>query len=163
MPTVGDLIHLPKRLEPTALPVRSSRQASRNVVVRVLADCEGALTVRARVNENLSEIYSFVLGYALKGRKPVVLVRMNGKHGLHRNPDGKILPSKPHIHFPSDEELQLPVAAIDWINGPPWAIELDDRHLALSVGWATFTQYARLPHCTESQRWVSRLGQEDWL
>ncbi len=85
-----------------------------------------------RVNERLVERFSCILAFEDKGLPTLALLRVNGDHGQHRNPDGSLL-TGPHIHLPSDLD-----AAPDVDSAPDYARVIDQRNAVMTFAWDFF-------------------------
>ncbi|NNB89914.1 hypothetical protein HI292_30700 [Corallococcus exiguus] len=67
---------------------------------------KGRLILYARINTLLPESFSLGLRLEGKGVRTSLLVRLNGWHGPHPNPDKSVIPrNTPHIHIPTKQEL----------------------------------------------------------
>lgn len=109
MPTIQDVLQAPKT--PTWPARRKLKSPDTQTEVDIDLACtlpglKGQLVLYARVLTELPEIFSVGLKVEMRGRAPSLIIRANGGHGQHKNPDGTIIPAKqPHIHVPTSEEL----------------------------------------------------------
>ena len=134
LPTIADLIATPKAVEKV---LRASSECPENVRldVELESEIDGRFFVFVRVLRALNENFSIGLRYELPGFGAVVLLRVNGDHGGHKNPDGGFILDGPHVH-----SFRTPLR-----DAPPragaearWAWPLPAEHLALPTAWRTF-------------------------
>jgi len=74
-------------------------------------------------------------------RGDAILIRVNGDHGRHRNPDGGLILSGPHVHGFRGPTLELPPRNR---AEPRWAWPIAPDHLALPMAWRTFCDLANV-------------------
>jgi hypothetical protein len=143
MRTVGELLALPKTVPgdpPRPREVSHYGHRGWNIKVSAAGAAPGEFKAFLRVNSKLPEQFSIGLVYEEPGIVPVVLVRVNGDHGRHPNPDGTVIEEGPHIHAPNDAERLLPPPARAWSNGPAMATALGPDHNHLAIAWKRFAQ-----------------------
>lgn len=97
MKTIAELLAMPKRITST----RAADKKAGHVQISATARGEGddRFVVFVRVLEALHE--SFSIGVVHIASK-TILVRVNGDHGIHKNPDGEVI-AGPHVHVHEDE------------------------------------------------------------
>lgn len=133
MITVGELLQAPKCVH--SVPKhRVKAQMS-----HLQWDCDveaqgvpGRFIVGLRVNVALPESFSFFLRYDAPDSAPAVLLRVNGDHGLHKNPDGSTC-AGPHVHTPT--QSQLSAAPTPLASGPKYAAALPAPCQTMSAAW----------------------------
>ena len=143
MPTVGELLALPKSVVLPAKPKAKANQAHREIDLDVEAPgVAGRFVVFVRVNIHLSESFSIGLMYHSIGKETAMLLRMNGDHGGHQNPDGSRIEEGPHLHAPTpDEALQDPAPHFE----PKMATSVTAEQAGvLSDAWLFFCQAAKI-------------------
>jgi hypothetical protein len=140
LPTIADLIAAPKAVKKV---LRASGEASENVRLDVALESEldGQFFVFVRVLRALNENFSIGLRYELAGFGNVVLLRVNGDHGGHKNPDGGLIPEGPHVHSFRPPLREAPPRAGAEAR---WAWPLPADHLALPTAWRTFCDLVSL-------------------
>jgi hypothetical protein len=140
--SVADLLAFPKKVS------RVFRASTRDIEharldLELAAECPGRFHVFVRVLRTLSENFSVGLRYFSAGAGETVLLRVNGDHGSHRNPDGAIILEGPHLHSfrpPLLNEAPRPSTHLRW------ASPLPPDHVALPAAWRTFCgQIAFIP------------------
>lgn len=153
--TISEILALPKTVALPAKPKIKSNEAHREWDVALsVQGIPGKLVVYVRTNIALIESFSIGLRLELPGQKAAVLVRVNGDHGPHRNPD-KTRVSGPHIHGPTAAE-----AASDVIPGfdPVFARSLDPAAAGrLPDAWAIFCQEAGIAYDAGAHAIVGRM------
>lgn len=135
--TRRELIALPKRMGVPNRPRLIGKNWQNHV--RLTADASGHF--RAYFKLNVYEFFSFGLLYrpSQRAKKWSTLLRLNGDHGPHRNPDGTRFDRGPHRHVWPEALLDLPPVPGD---DPPHGIVLDDTHLGVDVAWHAFAAAA---------------------
>jgi len=94
------------------------------------------LTAFVRQSTALTESFSIGLLYEVTGREPIIVLRVNGDHGRHRNPDGTVFRG-PHVHEPRGSELDLePWRGFE----PKYARTIDGQYRILVNAWDLFCQ-----------------------
>lgn len=123
-----------------------STVSSGSVRLRVKVSCPqlpGKCMVYVRLLQQLVENYSCILTYQPPFDEPIRVLRVNGPHGGHRNPDGRVL-FVPHLHRarPAREHVApTPRLKIDH------ALDLEPRYRSLVFGWDLFCRTIKLaPH-----------------
>jgi len=109
MPTLQDILAAPKTVNwPAKGKIKSPpTQVDADLELSCgVSGMRGQLVLYVRVNTILPESFSIGLRLEPQGKKPSLLVRLNGWHGPHPNPDGTIIPGHTaHIHLPTAKEL----------------------------------------------------------
>jgi hypothetical protein len=109
MPTISDLLLAKKTVSWPALQKVKSPPTQLDVDFGLscsLAGLTGRLVLYVRVNTLLSDLFSIGLRLEMPRRTPSLIVRLNGGHGPHRNPDGSMISRhQPHIHVPTAKEM----------------------------------------------------------
>jgi hypothetical protein len=141
--TFRQILSAPKVI--TAQRIRPQSKAG-HIGVGVDLSCPsiaGELSVVIRLNEALTESFSIVLRYEYEHSPVIAVLRVNGDHGQHRNPDG-ILVSGPHVHRPLEAELDTaPMPAFE----PRFAEPVAPHHAQSPYAWALFLERAAIaPH-----------------
>lgn len=147
MRTAGELLSLHKTVRGDPPRVRNVSHAGHqgwNIKLDALAAAPGEFRVFLRVNLTLPEQFSIGLVYEEPGRSAVVLVRLNGDHGFHPNPNGTSIQDGPHLHSPTAAERLLEPPDREWANGPAHATQLSPDHNHLAVAWKKFSQEVTL-------------------
>ncbi len=133
--TVEELLRWPKEPVSPARARKKSQSAYRAWDLLLRANLPGQLFVYVRTNVDLPESFSVGLRYHPPQGAPSVLLRVNGDHGGHRNPDGTRFSSGAHVHAPTTAELAAPYQPGMWSDGPPFATLLPTHSLPLLVAW----------------------------
>lgn len=162
MVTVGDLLIAPKRVLAKHLRRKNKTHPSH---LEWNAELEsaviGTFTISVRVNKVLPESFSIVLRFAPEAGAPSVLVRVNGDHGPHKDPDGKVLAGGPHIHAPTAAERALPLKPGQWPQGPQYVEALDPSCLAPRMAWQKMTEAAAIERAPTVEAFMITLAQMD--
>ena len=162
MLTVGDLLIAPKRVVATKLLRKNKAHPSHlEWDVDLESTVAGRFTLSVRVNRALPESFSIVLRFAPELGPPSVLVRVNGDHGPHRDPDGKVLAGGPHLHAPTDAERALPLEPGQWPQGPQYVDALDPSYSAPSLAWQKMTETAAIERAPVVEAFMVSIGQMD--
>lgn len=153
--SIADLVAIPKTV---ARAFRTSTRDAEHVRLdlELAASCPGTFHVFVRVLRALSESFSIGLRYEAQPGD-TVLLRVNGDHGRHRNPDGGFLIEGPHVHSfvpPSRDAPPRPAAEARW------AWPLPTENLALPRAWSTFQRAVALTSTAEVDRKIARLYTE---
>ena len=114
------------------------------VELTVASDIKGALISYIRINVELPESFSIGLRYHPKAGAPTVLLRVNGDHGPHKNPDRSRFFEGSHIHEPHGIEMDLTASTVNWAEVPPYAILLTPQILSVTEGWRIFCDRATI-------------------
>ena len=143
MPTVGELLALPKSVVLPAKPKAKANQAHREIDLEVQASgAPGHFLVYVRVNVHLAESFSIGLRYHAVGKEASQLLRLNGDHGGHQNPDGSRLEEGPHLHAPTpDEASQEPAQHFEPRMATPVVAA---QAISLPDAWLFFCQAAKI-------------------
>lgn len=112
-------------------------------------DVPGDLIAFIRVHKSLYENYS--IGLLLRSH---VLVRVNGVHGTHINPD-KTRVTGPHLHLDPPAKLDRPPTSLP--RGSDWATPLSPQHSALPQGWLTFCHQVSLAPSDEADDLIQHM------
>lgn len=153
LPTIAELIAAPKAVEKV---LRSAGESPENLRfdIALSSGLEGQFFVFVRVLRALNESFSIGLRYELGGFGNVVLLRVNGDHGGHRNPDGGFIREGPHIHtFRPPLRDKPPRAGAE----ARWAWPLPAEHLALPTAWRAFCQLVSLTSTAKVDKKIARL------
>ena len=151
--TVASLIGVSKVIEKT-FRVQSQDQEHARLDLQLSASTAGTFFVFVRVLRALNENFSIGLRYEEAGFGNVVLLRVNGDHGRHRNPDGGIISEGPHIHtFRSPAKDAAPRSGAE----AKWAWPLPSEHLALPTAWKTFCGLVSLESTTKVDKKIATL------
>jgi hypothetical protein len=104
---------------------------------------EGRFFGYLRVNADLPERFSVGLRYEDPRAGNALLLRLNGDHGVHRNPGekGPAFDSGVHLHEPTEEE-----SVTAWAPGfePRFAKLLPPAHQQLTTAWLALCQHASI-------------------
>jgi hypothetical protein len=134
IPTIAALIAAPNGVQ-KVLPASGENPENIRLDVALKSELDGQFFVFVRVLRALNENFSIGLRYELGGFGSVVLLRVNGDHGGHKNPDGGVISEGPHVHtFRSPQRDRPPRAGAE----ARWAWPLPADHLALPTAWRTF-------------------------
>jgi hypothetical protein len=132
--TVAQLLCVPKRVRLPERVVTKSHQSHRAWDLNLDSDNPGEFSVYVRVNVRLPESFSIGLRYRAERGPLNVILRINGDHGSHTNPDGFIMDGA-HVHMPNGVQLQAWLPASPWSQGPPFAAPLGVGFLTLVDAW----------------------------
>jgi hypothetical protein len=153
MPTaVTDLLAIPKYARWPPRRKVKSKFLHRELDIPLDAEADGEFTVFLRLHTRYLEMFSIGLRYATPGQRDVVLIRVNGDHGSHKNPDGTIV-SGPHLHMPTVNQDPTELRS----KGPATAASLDPRCNNLPAAWSKFRELISLSPQAEVDRLVVRL------
>lgn len=156
--TVRQLIEVSKRAIPPARKVTKSNKAFRAWDLHVEADIPARLIVYIRVNVDITENFSIGLRYQPNNGAPIVLVRVNGDHGPHGNPDGTRFSEGSHVHFPLPGELDHVAEPGMWKGGPPHARLLGPIVIPLTEGWRIFTERVSIQNTDKTLAFIAKIG-----
>jgi hypothetical protein len=152
-PSVADLLAIPKTVS-RVFRVSTQDAEHARLDIELAAACAGAFHVYVRVLRALNENFSVGLRLVQTGVGDTVLLRVNGDHGGHRNPDGGAIAQGPHVHtFRAPLRDQPPRPGAD----ARWAWPLPADHLALPTAWRTFCALVALTSCAKVDRKVAKL------
>jgi len=118
------------------------------------SDTPGRFQAFVRVKRVLKENFSIGLRYLDDDGGDAILIRVNGDHGGHRNPDGGVILSGPHVHGFRGPTLELPPRNR---AEPRWAWPIAPDHLALPMAWRTFCDLANVRSERKFEREVAKL------
>jgi hypothetical protein len=147
-PTIRELIELPKRVRQTR-PRAVSHPSHKSVNVELIADAPGTLLGIIRVNQRMIESFSCILRYDPPKGRPVLLLRVNGDHGPHKDIVGG-----PHAHVHAPERLDFPP---EYGTEPDWGLIVDPDCRLLGHAWAEFCRRANVAHSEKMARLVAKL------
>jgi hypothetical protein len=151
--SVATLLSIPKTIARTFRTATHDPEHAR-LDLELAATCPGNFHVYVRVLRALSENFSVGLRFSAPGTGETVLLRVNGDHGAHRNPDGGMIAEGPHVHsFRSPQRDQAPRPGAD----ARWAWPLAPDHLALPTAWHTFCVLVALTTDAKVDRKIARL------
>jgi hypothetical protein len=157
---VGELLALPKRAIGKPREKKKASPAFRQWSIAL--ECEGVdgrFSVAVRTNATLAESFSLVLCYQPPKGRTTVLLRVNGPHGRHRNPDGSILDGGPHAHLPTPNELdELPP---EWPEGPPTAAALPEATQNMSHAWPHFAERCTISASDDVESFFRAFAQQE--
>jgi hypothetical protein len=161
--TIRELLALPKKAHAPGRRKKKSHAAHRawDLSLSVDAEIDGALIAYIRLSIDLPESFSIGLRYQPLAGSPTVLLRVNGDHGPHRNPDGFRFLEGSHIHEPMESDLDLPVSASSWAEGPPFAFVLKPQILRLAEGWHIFCERATIAKAEDIRRIIAKMASGD--
>jgi hypothetical protein len=139
LPTVLEAVFVPKTvIVPERVRIKSNpAHKAWNVSLSHGGGFAGTFEAYVRVNTRLPESFSLGLVFRAPGVDTCVLVRVNGDHGAHKNPDGSSFKQGAHCHHPMPPDASKLVSAVTWAEGPPHADLLDPcpAPFSLSVAW----------------------------
>jgi hypothetical protein len=121
------------------LAERSVPDAYLRLEIHLEAAAPGQFRVFVRILRALSENFSIGLCYSEPAQADAVILRVNGDHGSHRNPDGGMIAQGPHVHGfrgPRRDAPPQPGAEARWA----WPLPPD--HLSLPIAWRSFCREA---------------------
>lgn len=151
MPTLRDMIEARKRI--TNVRARPKSHPG-HVQLNLSVDSEiDGLSIYLRLNTRLIELYSVGLWFQCSAKKSTVVLRVNGAHSAHRNPDGTALMC-PHLHIPTEDEMPMaPHSAYDLKN----AVSLGGECRFIYGGWDFFCQRVNVETNTAIAAVVSKM------
>lgn len=155
MPTVSELLLVRKTV---VLPLRvrpKPNPAHRAWELELHSPASAEFAVFFRVNLHLPESFSIGLTCRDPGGGLHVLLRVNGDHGGHQNPDGYRVEGA-HMHLPSSSALESPLPIDPWRAGPRCAVPLFVSVLRLSEGWRMLATSTNIEVTPNVQRLVDR-------
>ena len=150
MPTFIELLSCAKHAETKPKRVNKANPAQRGWDIALTADLEGDFSAFLRINARLPELCSAGLCYAATAGGKVTLLRVNGEHGAHSNPDGSRVVGA-HIHGPTPAQLYVEPPA--FANGPRHAYEVG-APLAAFECWQLMCWLAQIHVASAVQRAV---------
>jgi hypothetical protein len=111
------------------------------------------LSAFVTVNVRLAELFSIGLRYDSPDSGTVVVLRVNGDHGRHKNPNGEIIRG-PHLHIPDAGALDTrPSAGYRLLFAEP----LPPENRILTKAWALFCSRANVLPNENVAKALSRL------
>lgn len=135
VPTFRELLEAPKSVASPASARNVSKPGHRGIEVNLdVPSMPESFRAVLRVNERLVERFSCILTFEARGLPTLALVRVNGDHGTHRNPDGSLI-TGPHIHLPADLSAS-PEASCELELAEP----IDRRYAVMTFAWDFFCQ-----------------------
>lgn len=141
MLTIGDVLSVPKTIV-SVRQKRKSKLVQRQLDIELSSPLDGRFAAFVRVNTFLMESFSIGLTYTPRKSRTLILVRVNGDHGLHQNPDGTHdCDNKPHLHFPTTEEITRVVPSR---FEPKYAKPLEGDARNLADAWGIFLNAANV-------------------
>jgi hypothetical protein len=152
MPTFRQLLEAPKVVASPARARNVSKPGHRGIEVKLDAPTvTGSFRAVLRVNERMVERFSCILTYEDRGLPTLALLRVNGDHGIHRNPDGTVI-TGPHIHFPAN------LSASPEVDSEPEAADvIDQRNAVMTFAWDYFCQQVNVHMPNNVAKAVGRL------
>lgn len=158
--TAADLIALAKRVGLTSRPRVKPNLGHVELTMGLEVDAEspedGAFEVRVRMNRRLSECFSLVLLYRDAEGAIVTLLRVNGSHGGHTNPDG-IRIDGPHVHALGPDDIN---AGARPDARAKWAFPVDVIHNRIDFAWVLFRQLASIQSTTGIDSKIGKMQTE---
>jgi hypothetical protein len=158
--TVRQLVEVPKRAIPPARKVNKSNKAFRAWDLHIESKIQARIIAYVRISVDLPESFSIGLRYQPDSGAPSVLVRVNGDHGPHKNPDGTRFSEGSHIHFPLLEELYLTAEPGMWKGGPPHATLLGPIVIPLTEGWRIFAERVNILNTDKTLGFIAKIAQD---
>lgn len=105
--TIGELLDAPKVLAGSARRKAKSYPGYHDLDIEAQSSSGGRFIVFIRVNAALIESFSIGLRWVGEEVGGLVLLRLNGDHGGHANPDGSRFEEGAHLHAPTTDERLL--------------------------------------------------------
>jgi len=152
-PSIAELIACPKTIS-KAVQANDDDPKHHRLDLVLKSEAPGKFQSFIRVKRAMKEHFSIGLRYLDDEGAHVVLLRVNGDHGRHRNPDGGLILSGPHVHGFRGPLRELPPQ--DRVEAR-WAWPLPADHLALPVAWRTFCSLVHLESERKYDRKVAEL------
>lgn len=109
------------------------------------------------MNVRLPESFSIGVVFRDQGAANVLL-RVNGDHGTHKNPDGVVVEG-PHVHLPWGPQLDEELPEEPWKDGPPFAVPLFVEEFRLFDAWALLGTIANIVNAREAEEKMRRASQ----
>jgi hypothetical protein len=156
--TIGELLRCRKDLVPPARAKKKAHPAYRAWDLQLQAHVPGQFIVYVRINVDLPESFSTGLRYHPPQGAPSVLLRVNGDHGGHRNPDGTRFSSGAHVHAPTEAELAQRCQPGMWAEGPPFAALLPVHTLSLVDGWRELVTRTNIGDSPDVRRVIAKMS-----
>jgi len=103
--SIIELVELPKVLVFPPRPRVKKHPSHQEFDLQLEADDPGTFRLIVRGSGELFESFSLVLLYQRAGLRGTPLLRVNGDHGYHTNPDGTRIECVPHMHMHTYGEL----------------------------------------------------------
>lgn len=161
--TIGELLDAPKILEGSSRRKPKAQPGYHDLDFEVTSSTSGKFVVFIRVNAALIESFSIGLRWVGEDVGGLILLRLNGDHGGHANPDGSRFEEGAHLHAPAAEERQLEACA----GFEPRFATLVPECSMLSAAWERFCEYAGVtshPRLDALVRQIQASGaQLDWM
>jgi len=154
--TIRDVLLAPKTV---VLPVRlrtKSNPAHRAWDLSLASSIAGDLAVYFRVNVMLPEDFSVGMRHKPPSSPANVLIRVNGDHGHHKNPDGYKFSFGAHVHMPTQGQLDGLVLTANWPEGPPYAAPLPDATISLRQAWQLLVSATNIQTTQQVENMVLR-------
>ncbi len=107
-----------------------------------------------RVNNELAESFSLGLTYEAPGIRRAPILRVNGDHGSHTNPDKTRIVCGPHIHYPVESVLDLPA---DGDRHDEYAVQLPDDVRTPMLAWPVFRAKANIEEDARLHLYLQRV------
>jgi hypothetical protein len=162
--TIREALALPKRVEPPGRRRNKTHPSHRQWDLALAMDAEigGVLVVGIRINVDLPESFSLLLRYQPHEGPAAILLRVNGDHGPHKNPDGRRFLEGSHVHAPLEADLDLPLSVAGaWAEGPPFATPLEPQIVRLTEGWRVLSERATILQTAENRRIIEKIAAGD--
>ena len=154
---VRALLAVKKALSSNPREVKRSNTFHRAWNATLAADMPGMFVAFIRINCALAEDFSVGLRYHPEVGSPCVLLRVNGDHGMHGNPDGTVL-SGPHVHAPTPAELGLLVTPGLWPEGPRHATTWAPQTLTILAAWNELAGRGTIAATPDGLQRIARLS-----
>ncbi len=153
-PTLYELLMAPKTL--VMPPKRRVKAHPSHAEIDVPIACEmpGEFVFFARVSLDLAESYTLGLRYEAPGFRSVPILRVNGDHGAHSNPDKTRFTGGPHVHMAEFGYLCLPA---DGERRDQYAVQIDENILTPLAAWPLFRFYSNIEDSAQVRECLTRL------
>jgi hypothetical protein len=153
---VEEILAVPKRLVGQPREKKKTSPTLLQWDLDIEAEIEG-LKVYVRRDTDLAEDFSIGLRYEQPGIRPIVVLRFNGDHGGHRNPDGTRIDEGPHVHAPTLEEFRLAVDEAEFQpHGRRYAMASPRRLAHFPAAWDAFCRAAAIAEDAEVAAYFQR-------
>jgi hypothetical protein len=151
MPTLKELVEVGKAVAEGPVSRTKSPPTQKDLNFKLAhptaSNVPGTFSIFVRLNTALPDSFSVGLVYESPTVKPLTILRVNGSHAPHKNPDGSVVPrNTAHIHQPYAEQPAKEVWAgfsADWALQLPPITLIQAWDLLLSTAHVTPDQTAR--------------------
>lgn len=152
---IKDLIACPKNLQGLNPKNKANSKHTETEGRAVSADGKHKFVIWNRIHIELAENFTWGLRYVTSQGRHIVLVRYNGDHGRHKNPDEKFLYGA-HIHLITAKEIQR------GLTEPEWAKPTDRYQFVHDAGHAFRIDLKVLNWGKYFRQEQERIPGEDW-